>query len=321
MYTKKDPSLPTLSVVTPAHNQGSYLRDTIESVLTQDYPNIEYVVLDDESTDSTRNILEEYGDKFVWESQKNIGQTRTISKGWAMTSGEMITWLNSDDTFYDSSSVRTGMQYLIDHPDVGVVFGDSMYTRADGSEIEPTRPVVDFTYEKMIVTCENFISQPSSFIRRAVLDKAGNLDPHYYYFMDWDFWVRVGLFHKIVHIDKILSTYRLHEESKTVAQQKRVAPELEHMYKKYFSRDDIPAEIRSREGEAMMNMYFTTGGYFQRGGDAESAARMATRAFESYPQGKYSLSNLHKYLYCKFGASSAYRTSRKLVRRQAAETS
>jgi len=116
MYEKKDPSLPTLTVVTPAYNQADFLRDSIESVLSQDYPNIEYVVLDDGSTDDTPRILAEYGDRFVWESQKNMGQTPTINKGWGQTRGEIITWLNSDDTFYDAGSVRTGMEYLMANP-------------------------------------------------------------------------------------------------------------------------------------------------------------------------------------------------------------
>jgi glycosyltransferase involved in cell wall biosynthesis len=184
MYQKKDPNLPTLSVVTPAYNQAEYLRDTVESVLSQDYPNIEYVVLDDGSTDETPNILAEYGNCFVWESQKNMGQTATINKGWSMTSGEIITWLNSDDTFYSSTSVSEALRLLIDRPDVGIIFGDSMFTEADGTELGPTRPIVDFTYRKMVVDCENSISQPSAFIRRDVIKKVGALDPQYYYFMD-----------------------------------------------------------------------------------------------------------------------------------------
>src|SRR4051812_6953262 len=109
MYEKRDKGLPTVSVVTPAYNQADFLRDTVESVLSQDYPNIEYIVLDDGSTDDTPNILAEYGDRFRWETQKNIGQTATINKGWSLTSGDIITWLNSDDTFYDSTSVSTGV--------------------------------------------------------------------------------------------------------------------------------------------------------------------------------------------------------------------
>jgi glycosyltransferase involved in cell wall biosynthesis len=314
MYEKKDKSLPTLTVVTPAYNQADFLRDTIESVLAQDYPNIEHVVLDDGSTDDTPKILAEYGDRVVWESQKNMGQTPTINKGWAMTSGEMITWLNSDDTFYSPTSVREGMEYLIANPDVGIVFGDSMYTEADGTEIEPTRPIVDFTYEKKVRTCENSISQPSAFIRREIVEKVGELDPKFYYFMDWDFWLRAGIYYKIEHIEAIWSTYRLHEHSKSVSQNKKAAPELEYMYKKYFAREDVPEDIRQFENEAMMNMYFTSGGYFLQGGDAEAAAVMAKRALDSNPAGWTSLESLHKYVYCKFGSSALYRNIRKIAR-------
>ncbi|MEQ1762399.1 MAG: glycosyltransferase family 2 protein [Pyrinomonadaceae bacterium] len=314
MYQKKDPDLPTLTVVTPAYNQGDFLRDTIESVLSQDYPNIEYVVLDDGSTDDTPKILAEYGDRFVWETQPNMGQTPTINKGWAMTSGEIITWLNSDDTFYSPTSVSEALQHLIDDPELGIIFGDSMFTEADGTELEPSRPINDFTYRDMVLNCENSISQPSAFIRRTIVDKVGDLDPKYYYFMDWDFWLRAGIYFPIRHVEAIWSTYRLHAESKTVAQAKKAAPELEYMYEKFFARDDIPADIRATESEAMMNMCFTSGGYYLTGGDTESSSRMASKAFEYHPAGKYKARNLHKYLYCRLGNSTIYRKSRELIR-------
>lgn len=314
MFQKKDPSLPTLSVVTPAYNQAAFLRDTIESVLSQDYPNVEYVVLDDGSTDETPKILAEYGDRFIWESQPNMGQTPTINKGWAMTTGEVITWLNSDDTFYNPSSVREAMQYLIENPETAIVFGDSMFTEADGKEIEPTRPVVNFTYERMVRECHNWISQPSAFIRREIVDKVGDLDPRFYYFMDWDFWLRAGIYFRIEHIDAIWSTYRLHSESKTVAQARKAAPELEYMYTKYFGRDDIPDDVRAIEPEAMMNMWFTSGGYYMKGDDQESAAEMGRRAFSSNPGGRWQAANVQKYLFCKFGGTSAYRIARRLRR-------
>lgn len=307
-------NLPYVTVVTPAYNQADFLRDTIESVLSQDYPNIEFVVFDDGSTDETPNILSDYGDRFYWETQKNMGQTPTINKGWSMTNGEIITWLNSDDTFYDPTSVRTGVEFLLNNPEVGVVFGDSMFTEADGKEIRPTRPITDFTYLKFVKNCENSISQPSAFIRRDVVRKVGELDSKYFYFMDWDFWLRAGLHFKLEHIDKILSTYRLHADSKTVAQSKKAAPELEYMYKKYFSRDDIPEEIRAVEKEAMMNMYFTSGSYYLAGNDSKSASEMAKKAFQTNPKGKLNLGSLHKYLYCKFGNHPIYRKGSSLYR-------
>jgi glycosyltransferase involved in cell wall biosynthesis len=321
MYKKKDPDLPTLSVVTPAYNQAEFLRDTVESVLSQDYPNIEYIVLDDGSTDDTAKILESYGDAVRWETQKNMGQTPTINKGWSLTSGEVITWLNSDDTFYDSSSVSEGLQYLIDDPELGIIFGDSMFTEADGTEIEPTRPIVDFAYEKMVRTCENSISQPSAFIRRAVIEKVGDLDVKYYYFMDWDLWMRAGLHFGIKHVDKIWSTYRLHADSKTVAQSKKAAPELEYMYQKFFARDDIPDGIRRIEDEAMMNMFFTSGGYYLKGGDQSSATKMASRAWEVNPSGRFTKDSVHKYLYCRWGDSDLYKAGRRLIRGDVKEPS
>jgi hypothetical protein len=159
------------------------------------------------------------------------------------------------------------------------------------------------------------ISQPSAFIRRDVVRKVGDLDPKFYYFMDWDFWLRAGLYFKIEHIDEILSTYRLHAESKTVAQAKKAAPELEYMYKKYFARDDIPPAIRAVEKEAMMNMCFTSGGYYLKGDDPKSASEMADRAFRFNPAAKFKMEALHKYLYCKFGSHPIYRKSRALYHR------
>lgn len=306
--------LPTVTVVTPAYNQAEFLRDTIESVLRQDYPNIEHVVLDDGSTDDTPKILAEYGDRVRWETHTNMGQTATINKGWSMTSGEIITWLNSDDTFYGTADVREAVELLMSRPDLGIIFGDSMFTEADGTELGPTRPIVDFTYEKMVRTCENFISQPSAFIRREVIEKVGDLDPKYYYFMDWDLWIRAGIYFGIEHVDKIWSTYRLHAESKTVAQSRKAAPELEYLYKKFFSREDVPEHIRAIENEAMMNMCFTSGGYYLNGGDVANATQMAKKAFEYNPAGRYKLANIHKYLYCRLGNSTVYRKSRELVR-------
>lgn len=308
--------LPVVSVITPAYNQGIFLRDTIESVLSQDYPHIELLVLNDGSTDNTEEILKEYTGRIKWETQKNMGQTPTINKGWQQTSGEIITWLNSDDT-YLPGAVKAGVDYLLSHPDTGIVFADSLFTEADGTPLERTRPLPPFNYKNFVVGCENPISQPSSFIRRSVMQKAGELDPTFYYFMDWDFWLRAGLYCKIDYIPELWSTYRLHAESKTVAQSKKAAPELEYMYNKFFSRQDLPAEIQAGRKKAMMNMYFTSGGYFLQGDDRKSAARMARKALKQYPAGIFSPRSLHKFFYCSFGGSGFYKGLRRLFGKKA----
>ncbi|MBK7708123.1 MAG: glycosyltransferase [Acidobacteria bacterium] len=278
--------LPTVTVVTPAYNQADFLRDTIESVLSQDYPNIEYIVLDDGSTDDTPKILAEYGDRVRWETHTNMGQTATINKGWSMTSGEIITWLNSDDT-YLPGAISKAVEHFQKHPETGVVYGDTMMTDADGTHINKSKSLPPFNYLKFVESWENTIVQPSSFIRRKVLESVGNLDPTYYYFMDWDFWLRVGVYFRIDYINETLSTYRLHAESKTVAQSIKAAPELEYMCKKYFARDDIPEDIRKVQKKAFMNMYFLTAGYYLTGKDKQNAAKMADAAFRKYPIGVF----------------------------------
>jgi len=308
----KSSQYPTVTIVTPAYNQAAFLRETIESVLSQDYPNIEYIVIDDGSTDDTVRVLKEYDGIIKWESQQNCGQTATINKGWQSTDGEIITWLNSDDTLLPGA-VRIGVNFLLEHPETGIVFGDTLITKADGTPLEKSPPQPPYSYSRFVTKCLNTVSQPSTFIRREVVDKVGYLDPYYYYFMDWEFWMRAGIYFRIDHIDDVLSTYRLHAESKTIAQAKKAAPELEYLYQKYFARDDVPAHIRAAEKEAMMNMCFTSGSYYLTGGDSQSAAAMATKAFEYNPKGRYQLSNLRKYVYCRLGNSAIYRKSRDLI--------
>ncbi len=308
---------PLVSVVTPAYNQGQFLNDTIESVLSQDYPFIELYVINDGSTDNTENLLKEYNGRIKWETQANMGQTSTINKGWRLTNGQIITWLNSDDTFLPGA-VRHAVDYLNQHPDTGIVFGDSMFTKADGTHLERTRPVPEFNYKQFVKNCENPISQPSAFIRREVVQKVGELDPGFYYFMDWDFWLRAGLRFKIDHIPELWSTYRIHADSKTVAQSNKAAPELEYMYTKYFSRNDLEPGIQKLRKKAMMNMYFTTGGYYLLGENKKMAAAMARKAIRQHPIGLFSLRNIHKFLFCTLGRSGFYRALKTLTGRKKA---
>ena len=304
--------LPVVTVITPAYNQGHFLRETIESVLAQDYLHIEYIVLNDGSTDNTEELLKEYTGRIQWETQKNMGQTPTINKGWRMTQGRIITWLNSDDTFLPGC-VSKAVKYLQDHPETGVVFGDTLLTEADGTPLYSSPKQPPFDYMRFLVNCNNTLSQPSTFIRREVIEKVGELDPKFYYFMDWDLWMRTGLYFRIDHIEDVISTYRLHAESKTVAQAIKAAPELEYMYNKFYQRTDLPAEVLAAKNKAMMNMWFMTGGYYYKGGDFKTAGTMAKRAFSVNPSGIFSLKSIRTYLYLRFGNSGLYQGLRKLA--------
>ncbi len=310
MTEKNQPDkLPVVSVVTPTYNQAEFLRDTLESVLEQDYPLIEHQVIDDGSTDTTPQILAEYENRLNVERHENRGQTPTINKGWERSTGEILTWLNSDDTFLPGA-VSKAVEYFQQHPDVGIVFGDTLFTRPDGSAIERSPKRAEFDYSDFVLQCENPIAQPSAFIRRSVIDDVGLLDPQFYYFMDWDFWLRAGLRHRITYVPELFSTYRLHKDSKTIAQANKAAPELEYMYRKFFARTDLPNEIRALKRTAMSNMFFTSGGYYLEGGNAGAAARMGFRALRESPSSIYRPAVAHKFFYCLLGGRSIYKRSR-----------
>ncbi|MCU1268233.1 MAG: cell wall biosis glycosyltransferase [Acidobacteria bacterium] len=305
---------PTVSIVTPTYNQAEFLRDTVESVLAQDYPHIEHQVIDDGSTDETPRILADYADRIAVERHTNRGQTPTINKGWERATGEILTWLNSDDTFLPGA-VSWAVEYFQQHPDVGIVFGDTLFTRPDGEPIERSKQRAEFDYREFVLQCENPIAQPSAFIRRSVIEDVGLLDPEFYYFMDWDFWLRAGIRHRITYVPELLSTYRLHKDSKTIAQANKAAPELEYMYRKFFARTDLPAEIRALERRAMGNMFFTSGGYYLEGGNASAAARMGFKALRSSPSSIFRPESAHKFLYCLLGGRLLYQRSRRLFHR------
>lgn len=305
---------PLVSIVTPTYNQADFLRETLDSVLSQDYPRIEHVVIDDGSTDETPRVLGEYTGRVEWESQPNMGQTPTINKGWQRTKGEILTWLNSDDTLLPGA-VTKAVEYLRSHPDCDIVFGDTLFTEPDGTPIERSKARAGFDYRRFVLECENPIPQPSAFIRRSVVDDVGLLDPFFYYFMDWDFFLRAGVRHRIEYTPELLSTYRLHPDSKTVAQAVRAAPELEVMYRNYFALPDVPADIRREQGLATANMYFTSGGYYVKGGDKGGAARAAFKALRAYPGALLNPGLMHKFLYCLSGERRAYRGGRELYRR------
>jgi glycosyltransferase involved in cell wall biosynthesis len=289
---------PKLSIITPSYNQGQFIEETIRSILLQNYPNLEYIIIDGGSTDNTVEIIKKY-DQWItsWESKKDNGQSDAINKGFKKYTGEIFAWLNSDDTYLEGM-VRRAIEYLMSHPETGIVYGDSLLTESDGTPTEKTRDQRPFSYFDFVENCENCIVQPSSFIRRKVIDKVKELNPIYYYIMDWDFWLRAGLYFKIEYIAELISTYRLHAESKTVAQSVTAAPELENMYNNFFSRTDIPKAIRNVEKKSMMNMFFTSAEYYLNGNERKNAVKMANKAIRINPAGLFSIQVLKKYFYC-----------------------
>lgn len=296
---------PLVSIVTPTYNQVAFLKDAIESVLTQDYPWIDYLVIDDGSTDETRSVLGGYGGRLAWRSHANQGQTATINAGWRDARGEVLAWLNSDDTLLPGA-VSTVMSYLQANPSVAIVFGDTVFTDSEGRVLRVSALRAPFDYDTFVIEAENPIPQPSAFVRRRVIEDVGLLDPQLYYFMDWEYWLRAGIRHRIAYLPERLSTYRLHPASKTVAKAVKVAPELSRLYEAYFCRKDVPLALKARSNEAVANAYFTAAGYFWEGGRPGSAAWMALRALARFPPLLLRPRMLRKFLFCTLGWTRLY---------------
>lgn len=217
---------PLVSIITPSYQQGKYIQETIESVLNQDYINIEHIVIDGGSTDNTLDILKSYshlGDRFYWVSEKDRGQSHAVNKGIHMAKGDIIGWLNSDDT-YLPQAVSKAVKTLVEHKEWGMVYGRANYTDEHSRVIGPY-PVEPFSHQRLYETC--YICQPAAFIRKHVLDAVGGIDENFHFCMDYDLWMRISKNYEFGYIPQNLATSRMHSESKTMTLYHRLGlPEI-----------------------------------------------------------------------------------------------
>ena len=205
---------PLVSIVTPSYNQAQYLELTMRSVLAQDYPNIEYLVVDGASTDGSLDIIRKYEDQLTWWiSEEDRGQADAINKGFRKAKGKFIAWLNSDDV-YARGAVRKAVAALMQDETLGMVFSNVFSIDAD-NEIFNTMRYADYGLAELLAF--NIIGQPGVFMRRSVLEKAGLMDLNYQYLLDHQLWLRVAEQAPIRHIDDYFAAARFHAAAKNVA--------------------------------------------------------------------------------------------------------
>lgn len=221
-----------ITVVTPSYNQGKYIKRTIESVLTQGIEDLEYIVMDGGSTDETVDILKTYGDRIIWKSEKDKGQTDAVNKGIRMASGDIIGWLNSDDIYYPGAIAKV-MEVFEKHPEINVVYGNANHIREDDSFIEEYY-TEDFNYERLKDIC--FICQPSLFFRKEMVDKYGYLDDRLQYCMDYDYWLRLGKGEKFYRLNELIAGSRLYDDNKTLGARRKVHEEMLTMQEKNLGK-------------------------------------------------------------------------------------
>ncbi len=221
-----------ISIVTPSFNQGKFIERTIKSVLDQNIRGLEYVVVDGGSSDNTLDILKKYNGRIRWVSEKDNGQADAVNKGIRMSEGEIIGWLNSDDIYY-SETVSAVLDYFGKNPETDIVYGDALHIDQDDQVLEPYY-TEDWNYERLKDIC--FISQPSVFFRRRLVDRIGVLDEKLRYCMDYEYWLRAGQVTDFFRINKILAGSRMYKSNKTLGERIPVHKEINDMFKERFGR-------------------------------------------------------------------------------------
>jgi glycosyltransferase involved in cell wall biosynthesis len=219
-----------VSIVTPSYNQGRFLETTLRSVLAQDYPHIEYIVVDGGSQDGSVDILRRYADRLAWwVSEPDKGQTDALNKGFQHTSGEILAWLNSDDT-YQPGAVAEAAAYLQAHPEVSMVYGDASYIDADGQEIGRF-PAAQTDYRRLRQGYVH-VPQQATFFRGELWRKVAPLDPSFFFAMDYDLWVRLSRLGPPAYVPHWWANFRLHGSAKTISADDRCWPEMLRVHRR-----------------------------------------------------------------------------------------
>jgi len=213
--TSPTKTLPRISVVTPSYNQGAFLEDTIRSVLSQDYPNLEHLVIDGGSTDDSVRVIERYADRLTyWVSEPDRGQSHAVNKGFARASGDLLMWLNSDDRL-EPGALRTVAREAEQFKDVGAFVGEGQMVNTAGKVVYYRRPG-ELTFDGFCRWLDGGdFMQPSCFFRREAWEAAGPLDERLHISLDVDLWLRMVQAVKFRGINQLLSTSLAHEAAKT----------------------------------------------------------------------------------------------------------
>ena len=202
---------PLFSIVTPSYNQAAYLEQTMRSVLDQDYPSVEYFVVDGGSTDGSVDLIRNYSDRLTWwVSEKDRGQGEAINKGLARANGEIVAWLNSDD-YYLPNAISSAMEVFQQNPDVLLVYSDML--AVDGNS--KTLNVLKYRqYSLEDLLCFQIIGQPAVFFRREAYERAGKLDISFHYMLDHHLWIRIARQGRILHVPQTWAAARFHSQAK-----------------------------------------------------------------------------------------------------------
>jgi glycosyltransferase involved in cell wall biosynthesis len=290
-------SLPRISLVTPSYNQGHFLEQTIDSVLGQGYPNLEYIIVDGGSTDSSVEVIRKHARHLCyWVSEPDSGQSDALIKGFARSTGILMNWINADDLLRPGALAAVAQAWIEDHAALIVGEDDQFTTACD----IPVGHFVPAGYQ--FPDCLRFWSgdfryhQPPTFFSRVAYEAVGGLRPDLHYVMDFDLYTRMLAIPgtRVHYLKQVLSAFRLHPAAKTARAKSKFLDEL-----RLVSRGLWPTNWDRAAEESEMNRYCAECSVFQavesfRGRDLMgcatalvSAARLDLRHSMSFALGQF----------------------------------
>lgn len=239
-------AIPKITIVTPSYNQGQFIEETIISVIGQNYPNLEYIIMDGGSTDNTVEIIKKYEEHlYYWVSEKDGGQSEAINKGFKMCSGDILGWLNSDDLYmpgslsYISENINTDSSALY--------FGNCIHFKETEKLMSNGSDVVTSQSCKKL-TDMDYIVQPSAFWTRKTWNRVGELREDLHYAFDWEWFIRAELSDiNLISIAKCLSLYRFHSQHKTATGSVKRQEEILKVYSIYNERNALLYQLLLKE--------------------------------------------------------------------------
>jgi glycosyltransferase involved in cell wall biosynthesis len=302
---------PSVTIVTPSFNQAKFLEKTLRSVIEQDYPDIEYLVVDGGSTDGSVEIIQKYAKRIHWwVSEKDNGQADGINKGLRRAKGEIVAWLNSDD-FYQPGAISNAVRALRENPDAGFVYGNLQVVNPAGE----TTNVLTYGDWKLKGLMEfKIIGQPAVFMRREVLEKAGYLDVSFHFLLDHHLWLRMAMIAQPRYVAQLWAGEHYHAGSKNAAQAAKFGAEawriVEWMRTQPMLAEMLSADYRRVEaGAERLNAF-----YLFDAQDYRAALRAYWRSLRLHPSA--AMKDWHRILYAALSPLGLDKARQSYLRRR-----
>jgi len=260
---------PVVSIVTPSLNQAAFLEATILSVLGQEYPRLEYIVMDGGSTDGSVDLIRKYAHRLLdWTSGPDRGQADAVNRGFAKASGAILAWLNSDDT-YEAGAVQVVVAAFAAQPEVDAIYGDCVYVNQAG------RPVTVFHAQPFdlagFLCTEGYIHQPTVFFRRRVVEQMGPLDTSFSLCLDYEYWLRMATTCRWLYLPRSLARFRMHPAAKSTARRREFLGERLRCLDRLFADPALPAKVLAVRNQAYAVAYVSGGIQSYEAGDLREA--------------------------------------------------